>query len=95
MPLQPHLEPRSLGETVDSMSDGVFIFTPLKLGEDTENSESRPDVGMLVLTLKAPITTAADDILKYFSFIFQRKQVLIFHGQTIHMKYQDLFSLKN
>ena len=31
------------------------------------------------LTLKAPITTAADDILKYFFFIFQRKQVLIFH----------------
>ena len=25
------------------------------------------------LTLKAPITTAADDILKYFFFIFQRQ----------------------
>ena len=33
------------------------------------------------LTLKAPITTAADDILKYcfFFLIFQRKQFLIFH----------------
>ena len=31
------------------------------------------------VTLKAPITTAADDILKYFFLFFQRKQVLIFH----------------
>ena len=36
-----------------------------------------------------------------FFKIFQRKQVLIFHvnrllaWQTIHMKYQDLFSFKN
>ena len=45
-----------------------------------------------------PITTTADDILKYFFIIFQRKQVLVFHMnclQTIHMKCQDLFSLKN
>ena len=32
-----------------------------------------------VLTLKAPIKTAADNILKYFFLIFQRKQVMIFH----------------
>ena len=32
-----------------------------------------------ILTLKAPITTAADDSQKYFFFIFQRKQVLAFH----------------
>ena len=29
------------------------------------------------LTLKAPITTAADNIFKYFFLIFQRKQALI------------------
>ena len=32
-----------------------------------------------LLTLKVPVATAADDILKYFFLIFQRKQVLIFH----------------
>ena len=50
--------------------------------------------GMKVLTLKAPITTAADDNLLLFFFIFQRKHVLAFHmncWQTIHMKFQDLF----
>ena len=47
MPLHPHLEPRSLAATVDSMSDGVFIFTPLKLGEEVESPESSPDVGKL------------------------------------------------
>ena len=31
-----------------------------------------------VLTLKAPITTAADDIHKYFFIVFQRKQDLMF-----------------
>ena len=30
------------------------------------------------LTLKAPVTTAADDIHKYFFIVFQRKQDLIF-----------------
>ena len=33
----------------------------------------------VALNLKAPITNAADDILKDFFLIFQRKQVLIFH----------------
>ena len=51
------------------------------------------------LTLKAPITTAADDILKYF-FNFSKKTSLDIScessaWQTIHMKGQDLFSLKN
>ena len=30
-------------------------------------------VGCRILTLKAPITTAADDIHKYFFIVFQRK----------------------
>ena len=30
------------------------------------------------LTLKAPITTAADDIYKYFFIVFQRKYDLMF-----------------
>ena len=39
---------------------------------------SRPLGSRKVLTLKAPITTAADDSLKYF-VVFQRKPDLIFH----------------
>ena len=30
------------------------------------------------LTLKAPVTSAADDIHKYFSIVFQRKQDVMF-----------------
>ena len=33
----------------------------------------------LGLTLKAPVTTAADDIYKYFFIVVQRKIDLIFH----------------
>ena len=49
-----------------------------------------------MLTLKAPITTAADDILKFFFFNFSKKTSLDIScessaWQTIHMKYQDLF----
>ena len=48
------------------------------------------------LTPKAPITTAADD---NFFFFFSEKTSLDIScewsaWQTIHMKYQDLFSLK-
>ena len=51
----------------------------------------------LQLTLKAPITTAADDILIFFLFFRENKSWLfmwIVCWQTIHMKSQDLFSLK-
>ena len=49
------------------------------------------------LTIKAPITTAADDILKYFFFNFSKKTSLDIscESSAIHMKYLDLFSLKN
>ena len=48
------------------------------------------------LTLKAPITTKADD---NFDFFFQKKTSLDIScessaKQTIHTKYQDLFALK-
>ena len=33
---------------------------------------------MFQLTLKVPVTTAADDIHKYFFIVFQRKYDLIF-----------------
>ena len=51
------------------------------------------------LTFKAPITTAADDILNYliisfFFFFFFSKKVGVSLG-TIHIKCQILFSLKN
>ena len=54
------------------------------------------------LNLKAPSKICSRQHLFLFFLIFQRKQVLIFHvndqssaKQTIHMKYQDLFYLKN
>ena len=51
------------------------------------------------LTLKVPITTAADDNF-FFFFYFSEKTSLEIScessaWQTIHMKCQDLFSLKN
>ena len=50
---------------------------------------------MCILTFKAPITTAADDILKFFFFFnFSKKTSLDIScessaWQKIHMKYQD------
>ena len=49
------------------------------------------------LTLKAPITTAADDTHKYFFHCFSEKNDLMFQVNPllrIHMKNQVLFSLK-
>ena len=53
-----------------------------------------------VLTLKAPITTAAHDIHKYFFIVFQKKIRLDVSSESsakqwIHMKNQALFSLKD
>ena len=56
------------------------------------------------LILKVPITTAADDnfllLLFFFFFFFSEKTSLdisceLSAKQTVHMKCQDLFSLKN
>ena len=47
------------------------------------------------LTLKAPITTAADDIRKYFFIVFQRISVESSARQRSLMKNQALFSLKD
>ena len=52
------------------------------------------------LTCKAPITNAVDNSFFIFFFlIFQRKLALTLHlnylQQTIHMKCQDSFFLKN
>ena len=52
------------------------------------------------LTLKAPITTAADDNFFIYFFYFSEKTSLDIScessaWQMIHMKCQDLFSLKN
>ena len=52
------------------------------------------------LTLKAPIPTAADDIFLFILFYFSEKTSLdiscdLSAWQMIHMKCQDLFSLKN
>ena len=49
----------------------------------------------MMLTLKVPITTAADDIHKYFFIVFQRKVNQKKAKQRIHMKNQALFSSKD
>ena len=54
----------------------------------------------MMLTLKAPIMTAADDIHKYFFHCFSEKIRLdvsceSFARQRIHMKNQALLSLKD
>ena len=53
----------------------------------------------LPLTLKAPITTAVDDIHKYFSFFFRKIRLNVSSEssarQRIHLKNQALFSLKD
>ena len=55
---------------------------------------------IIVMTLKAPVTTTTDDIHKYFFIFFSEKIRLdisceSFARQRIHMKLQALFSLKN
>ena len=57
-------------------------------------------VNTIPLTLKAPITTAADDIHKYFSYCFSEKIRLDVSSessarQRIHMKNPALFSSKD
>ena len=54
---------------------------------------------ILILTLEAPITTAADDSHKYFFYYFSEKISLDVSGesscrQRIHMKNQALLSSK-
>ena len=55
---------------------------------------------LCILTLKVPITTAADDIHIYFFIVFPEKIRLDVScesstRQRIHMKHQALFSLKD
>ena len=50
---------------------------------------------MAILTLKVPITTAADDIHKYFFYCFPEKIRLDISWQSSHMKHQALFSSKD
>ena len=55
---------------------------------------------LFTLTLKAPITTAADDSLEYFSIVFSERIRLDISSessarQRIHMKNQALFSSKD
>ena len=51
------------------------------------------------LTLKAPLTTAADDIHKYFFIVFQKISLGVSSEssarQRIHLKHQALFSSKD
>ena len=53
----------------------------------------------LSLTLKAPVTTAADDIHKFFSLFFREIRLDVpsesSAWQRIHMKNQALFSAKD
>ena len=53
----------------------------------------------MYLALKAPITTAADDVLKIFSWFSEKIRLDVSSEssarQRIHMKNQALFSLKD
>ena len=61
-----------------------MLYNPLANRADSDQTAPRgavwsqsplfaPGVQFEYLTLKAPITTAADDIYKYFFIVFQRK----------------------
>ena len=74
----------------------MFMLSVVKVLHNYELFCSLVGVIIVSLTLKVPVTTAADNS---FFFFFQRKQVDISCEssamQMIHMKCQDLFSLKN
>ena len=66
--------------------DYFFLINLTILRREAKKKEERKKISLPVtLALKAPITTAADDIHKYFIIVWQR----------IHMKNQALFSLKD
>ena len=61
--------------------------------------QSTPDISNTdIVTLKAPITTAADDTHKYFSLFSEKIRLDVSSEssarQRIHMKNQALFSSK-
>ena len=67
---------------------------------DYRHWDSDFTVPQCLLTLKAPITTAADDIYKYFFIVLQKKKRLDVSSessamQRIHTKNQALFSSKD
>ena len=74
----------------------LFLSISWVLPNAAAISRIRPKV---CLALKAPITTAADDIHKYIFIVFQKKIRLDSSSessarQRIHMKNQALFSSK-
>ena len=57
------------------------------------------ELAQRVVKVKVPVTTAADHILYFFNIYFSEKIGLdilseLSAKQTIHMKYQTVFSLK-
>ena len=81
----------------------VLSYKGKYLKDSCKNSIKKEKHLLNSLTPKAPITTAADDnifIFFYFLFYFSEKTSLDIScessaWQMIHMKCQDLFSLKN
>ena len=73
------------------MSHLIWIYAVFKL-------QLLSLLALRVLTLKAPITTAADDIHKYFSLFFTENKTYVSSEssaeQRIHMKNQALFYSK-
>ena len=71
----------------DCMRTAVFVYFKISLLLDINH-----------LTLKGPITTAVDNILNYFNFSKKTSFDILCESsawQMIHIKCQDLFSLKN
>ena len=50
-----------------------FLLKGISVKHQKQNRKLCIALWLLTLTLKAPITTAADDILKYIIFIYRRK----------------------
>ena len=78
-------------------TQGIYWLCPCKVNEviclhsklHKKHGENFQISRQMVLTLKAPITTAADDIHKYFFHFFSSAR------QRIHKKNQALFSSKD
>ena len=74
---------------------------PISSNPEIRNLPDRCYSCVYIITLKAPITTAADDIHKYFFFFFFSEKIRFDVSsessarQRIHMKNQALFSSKD
>ena len=91
--------------SLENSSDSIHLSDDLKglelkpLSKMGQDNSSGLFIYMLII-LKAPVTTAADDIHKYFFIVFSEKITLDISSessarQRIHLKHQALFFSKD